>query len=339
MGTFNTFEYLDHNLFVSAEMHFVQWEGKTGTFLMMHTVCANILRHFFGVENDCKVEDFVKICEIEKVLGRPKPGKDASRIPFVPYEKVGDPKDQADVRPFWQHGGDPGMNLFAWKLFSESPMGWALSRPDVFPLFFSEPKHDRFTSLCEPASQPGVFARLPLDILIMILPHLSTTSFVTLSATCRLLRLYATTVFQPHARSLVLSLGWATPLLGLGEYQAAISQNPKNALHLVHPIKSPRTGDWFLYLSHVHRTPSMRARRRIWNICEAVLRAVDKKLPASKYGKRLDMERSKIETHITHMHQAMLGMRELIELSKTGASLVPTHGWTGGHVHIPTNNQ
>jgi hypothetical protein len=98
---------------------------------MMHTTCANILRHFFGVESDCKVEDFVKICEIEKVLGRPKPGKNASRISFVPYEKVGDPKDKVDVRPFWQHGGYPGMNLFAWKLFSESPMGWALSRPDV----------------------------------------------------------------------------------------------------------------------------------------------------------------------------------------------------------------
>jgi F-box-like len=211
--------------------------------------------------------------------------------------------------------------------------------PFSFPRFFPEPKRDRFTSLDEPASQPGAFARLPLDILILILPHLSTTSFVALSATCRLLRLYAMTVFQPHARALVLSLGWATPLLGLGEYQTAISQNPKNALHLVHPIKSARTGDWFLYLSHVHRTSSMRARRRIWTICEAVLRAVEKKLPASKYGKRLDVERAKIETRITYMHQAMFGMRELIELSKAGASLVPIQGWTGGHVHIPTNNQ
>ena len=98
---------------------------------MMHATCANILRHFFGVENNCHVEDFARICEIEEVLGRPQCGENAGRIPFVPYETIGHPKDMVDVRHFWQCGGDPGMNTFAWQRFSESHAGWALAKPAV----------------------------------------------------------------------------------------------------------------------------------------------------------------------------------------------------------------
>ena len=209
-----------------------------------------------------------------------------------------------------------------------------------FPRFFSEPREDRFSLLGEPAAQPGIFTRMPIDVLLLFLPHLTPSSFVALSATCRLLRQYALTVFQPHARAIVLSLGWATPLLGLGEYEAAVSRNPKSASYLVHPIDSPRTGDWFLYLSHVHRTPSMRARRRIWNICEAVLCAVEERLPSCEYGRHLEAERTKMEIRITIMNQAMLGMRKMMEVSNSGTPFAPTSSWppfSTGHVSFPNN--
>lgn len=97
----------------------------------MHTTCANILRHVFGAEDDADVAALVRLCEIEEVLGRPQDGKNASRLRFVPYEDVGHLTDRVDVRPFWQLGDGPGLNLFAWKPFSESPAHWALAKPDV----------------------------------------------------------------------------------------------------------------------------------------------------------------------------------------------------------------
>ena len=174
-------------------------------------------------------------------------------------------------------------------------------------------KPGRLSSLGKPAAQSGILVRQPLDVLLSLLPHLSQPTYLALTSTCRLIRLHALTTFQPHARSLVLSLGWATPLLGVGEYNAAVKKNQTVVQSLVHPVHSPASGDWLLYLSHVHRTSSMRARRRIWNICQAVKRAVEEQLPSSEYGKNLDVERTKIETHMKVMSKTMEDMRSMLE--------------------------
>lgn len=58
-----------------------------------------------------------------------------------------------------------------------------------------------------------------------------------------------------------------------------------------HPESSPPTGDWFLFLSHIHRTDSMRERRRIWDICEEIKYQCDRQKPACAYMK--DIEKQK----------------------------------------------
>ena len=44
---------------------------------------------------------------------------------------------------------------------------------------------------------------------------------------------------------------------------------------------SPHDADWLLYLSHIHRTKSMRMRRWIWSLCDEVHRVYEAKKATS----------------------------------------------------------
>lgn len=44
---------------------------------------------------------------------------------------------------------------------------------------------------------------------------------------------------------------------------------------MAHAKKSPYDADWLLYLSHVHRTNSMKERQRVWRIAEEIKRAYE----------------------------------------------------------------
>jgi len=67
------------------------------------------------------------------VTGHPQDDKNVSRFCFVVYnyKDVAHLMDRIDVRPFWQLGDGPGLNLFAWKPCLEGPAHWALAKPDM----------------------------------------------------------------------------------------------------------------------------------------------------------------------------------------------------------------
>jgi len=169
----------------------------------------------------------------------------------------------------------------------------------------------------------------------MTVSYLPTKAFVQLMSTCRTLRRQALTVFQPQARLHVLSLKWATPLGEMGEYDAAVKRNPQWKSWLVHTESSPVEGDWMLYLSHVHRTNAMRARRRIWYICEALKELVDKELPTSKYGRNLAVERPKLKQALKNQMINAEGMRRLTALSEQGWEDGPAHERVTRELGIP----
>ncbi len=102
-----------------------------------------------------------------------------------------------------------------------------------------------------------------LDILHVLLPYLPVTSYLSLVSTCRFLRLHALTTFQPNARRLVLDIPWSLPLpadLNL--------MSPAMAAKVPDRERTPHSADWLLYLSHIHCTNSMRARRWIWALAD-----------------------------------------------------------------------
>ncbi|KAH9948707.1 hypothetical protein B0H21DRAFT_223608 [Amylocystis lapponica] len=289
-GSLTKFEYRGRNMFGNTFMIVplvltLQWEAEGGTLLMLHTACCTILRHIFDATDDTK-ETLVKLSQIEEVLGRPQDGDTAGRINEVNYESVG--KDKVDLRQFWIPGHRLRRNRFDWPKFMASGLKWTLNRPDTFPKFHSAVTLERFAALGPwPAngSTQDIITKQPIDILHVLLPYLSNDSFVFLLSTCRLLRHHALTTFQPHARQRVLALGWAVPLDA--EHAAAAEaqeQSGSNAPRMAHPIDSPVDGDWLLYLSHVHRTQSMRARRWVWALAKEVRRAYDARLPESQFA-------------------------------------------------------
>lgn len=94
----------------------------------MHNTCATLLRHVIGAEED-SLASFIKLAEIETVLGRAQGGANAGRFRFVDYEGAG---EKIDLRPFWTVGEEEGANVFNFKALVDKGMGWILARPDVF---------------------------------------------------------------------------------------------------------------------------------------------------------------------------------------------------------------
>lgn len=147
-----------------------------------------------------------------------------------------------------------------------------------FPKFFTEVSEKRLSSVGDPQPQTDLLTTQPVDIIHALLPHLSIPDYLALTSTCRQLRRLALTTFQPHARKLVLSLGWAMPLPQ--EYVIAIKSQANNKTPgsvVAHEKYSPQDADWLLYLSHVHRTGSMRARRWKWVLAQKLARLYEEK--------------------------------------------------------------
>ncbi|RDX57411.1 hypothetical protein OH76DRAFT_1413847 [Lentinus brumalis] len=59
---------------------------------------------------------------------------------------------------------------------------------------------------------------------------------------------------------------------------------------MAHAKHSPINADWYLYLSQVHRTPAMRARRWVWALAEELSRVYGEKRAAGPYADDVDAE-------------------------------------------------
>ncbi|KZS92682.1 hypothetical protein SISNIDRAFT_486200 [Sistotremastrum niveocremeum HHB9708] len=238
---------------------------------MAHQTCSNLLCKVFGVPSSIASltkQQLRTMCEIETVLGRCTPAArgGVGRVPYVNYESV----TGLDMRSYWGQPRMPGHVAFDWKKFKDWGPTWVLARPDVFPKFFSKVTPERLASVGEPSETFDILTTQPLDILQLLIEYLDIPGYLALTSTCRTLRKLALTSFQPRARKYVLSIPWATPLLDSSppEYVG------KNDV-MAHPQNSPHDADWLLYLSHVHRTNSMKERRRVWLIVEEIKRAYE----------------------------------------------------------------
>ncbi|KAI0316787.1 hypothetical protein OF83DRAFT_1059776 [Amylostereum chailletii] len=280
MGAVARYQYCSSNVFGALDSVILQtlvWSIADGSFFMMHTACSNIFRAKLGCEaNDLPACS--KLSELEIVLGYPMIGADAGRFKDVQYESVG---DRIDLKPFWHVGNSEGENVFDFKALKDAGMDWLLARPDVFPRFFKEIKPERQLEYSEDTApkRTDLFTTMPMDLLHVLIEHLPPKSYVQLMATCRFLRHHALTTFQPHARRMVCDLGWAIALS-----REVKELGPSMQSQLARASDESPDGDWLLYLSHVHRTRSMRARRWIWSLADEVKRVYEEKRPGSIFG-------------------------------------------------------
>ncbi|KAJ7594709.1 hypothetical protein C8J56DRAFT_1122868 [Mycena floridula] len=263
------------------------WEYEDSVFVVMHNTCATLFRIMFQCEEP-GTSSIVTLSQIEEIIGRPQAGARAGFFKGVDYPE---PLKGLRLESFWTPGvpGD-GENVFEWKaLVANENRRWLVKRPDVFPRFFPEVSVDRLAALlsCESSSAEDIISKQPIDILSAILPFLDERSYVHLTSTCRGLRYKALTVFQPFARRLVLGLLWATPAAG-----ELADMSESKMTKIAHPVESPHSGDWFLYLSHIHRTDSMRVRHWIWTCCQEIRKTFEAKLPSSGYADLADGEKS-----------------------------------------------
>ncbi|PCH42437.1 hypothetical protein WOLCODRAFT_71889 [Wolfiporia cocos MD-104 SS10] len=266
--------------------------------IALHTACADILRHALGA-SDYSVASMVKLGMIDAVLGRPLAGPDAGRLRQVKYEDVG---EKVDVRPYWAKGKGDGNATFDYSAFKASGLDWTLNRPDTFPMFYEKVKPARAAvrdpSPASVASITKLFTSEPATILRHLLPHLSDRSFYALLSTCRLLRKHGLTTFQASARARVLALEWEVPLET--EYAAAcrMAANAKDggpgSVRMAHAVHAAVDGDWMLYLSQVHRTPNMRARRWLWALAREVRSAFDEAVPKSALADVVDAKGTRV---------------------------------------------
>jgi hypothetical protein len=245
----------------------------------MHSTCGNLLRKALGLEDYNDKDQLVELAEIESVFGRMSnsSSEGIASFPGVRYEEV----SGIDMRKFWRKNHRPGQICFDWLGLKDSEMNWVLNRPDMFPRFFNEVTQKRLESIGEPAETKDILTTIPTDILFKLLPHLDIPAFLSLTSTCRTLRKLALVEFQSHVRKLVLSIPWSTPLLHAFDESEYRTDPPG----MVNPETSPATGDWLLYLSHIHRTNSMRERRRIWNIYVEIKEQYDRLKPECPYSK------------------------------------------------------
>ncbi|KAF7796613.1 hypothetical protein EIP86_007795 [Pleurotus ostreatoroseus] len=264
---FNIFrcEHLDQGIFGTMKamtIFHVGWRSDNGTAMAFHTACAHILRHILGCteKTDAAVTTLV---EVEKVLGRPTAEPDEGRLPHVRYEEA----SPENVRVQGYKFLDDDFMRLDWVRFKADGFAWTYAKPDTFPRFHRAVKPSRF-----PKGEAIPPSDLLVDVVRVLLPYLSDKSFVTLLGTCRSFRRHALTTFQAAARQRVLALDWAVPLLR--EYTNA-PQATRDAGVMLDPehIPSAEEGDWHLYLCHVHRSQSMRARHWIWATAQEIRRA------------------------------------------------------------------
>ena len=88
---------------------------------------------------------------------------------------------------------------------------------------------------------------------------------------------------EARLRSLSLSAA-PTAQAAHGGSNADASKGPLARLEMAHAAHSPVDADWMHYLSQVHRTPSMRARRWVWALAEELARVYRRKKAEGPYA-------------------------------------------------------
>ncbi|KAJ6629492.1 hypothetical protein B0H10DRAFT_2428432 [Mycena sp. CBHHK59/15] len=256
------FRYFSSNMFGASGCIVLiwdveEWDPLGGTTLIAHHVCFALLRHILHAD-DSTPASITTLCAHDLILGCPQSGANAGRFRDVKYEDAG---ERVDLSRFWRVSSVPGGNVFDWVALKASPLAWTMNRPDIFPRFHPVLSAERLASVGLPTPDPAdLINTLPLELTLQILPLLSAKSYLALTSTCRALRWHALTTFQPHARAS------SSRCRGLSRRRA------------------DATGDWLLYLAHVHRTQSMRVRRWVWALCEEIRRVWLRKLPGSGFA-------------------------------------------------------
>lgn len=170
-----------------------------------------------------------------------------------------------------------------------------------FPKFAVTVDASRIPPLPQPAGT-DILSRQPLDIIRALLPYLPTPAYLALTSTCRTLRHHAVTTFQPEARRRVLGLRWAVPL----PYEAQLMQK---AGLVAASADAPAGADWLLYMSFVHRTAGMRARRWIWGMAEEITNVYRKRKAESPYADIVlaggEIQKSKARTELEKKVESM----------------------------------
>ncbi|KZV94476.1 hypothetical protein EXIGLDRAFT_767120 [Exidia glandulosa HHB12029] len=277
------FHYWGNNMFGSnfnvsgMGMAMVVWEKRKHTLIAMHRACTALFRMIFDIEEDTK-ENLEFLAAIEWTMGYPGTGDDAGRWAGVRYEKVR--PERVDLRSLWTLAGDerPGHNIFDWTGLERLGYGWLMNRPNVFPKFSKTVKPDRLAPYITdtPCGGNDFLTRLPTDILFLIAAFMpEARSLVHMGATCRYTRYLALTTWSPLFRAQVIALRWGMPT---ASERKAVPEAER--IHIVSERDSAG-GDWMLYLSHLHRTKSMRVRRWIWALCKEVKRVADAKMVRS----------------------------------------------------------
>ncbi|EJD45624.1 hypothetical protein AURDEDRAFT_103717 [Auricularia subglabra TFB-10046 SS5] len=273
----------------------MQWEQveRDSVLITMHKVCYDLFRRSVCPGEDTR-ENLRKLAAIEHVMGRPLGAENTGRWADIDYEGVG---EKVDLRPLWRPGTGLGENVFHWKGLDRLGYDWLVNRPDIFPRFHREVNPSRLVNLANASPGEDILTRQPQDVLRCIAGHLPDgASLARFAATCRFMRFLSLTEWQPVARALIVrTLPWAMP---------TPAETKASTVALAGPSEP---GDWMLYLSHVHRTKSMRVRRWIWAVCEDIQRVAHAKLEAARALEEGSEEWAAIETKFNRqwpMYQA-----------------------------------
>ncbi|KAI0749405.1 hypothetical protein C8Q80DRAFT_1161847 [Daedaleopsis nitida] len=337
MGLVADMVYLDRNLFAinntpGGLICNIVWETEGKTFIAFHTTCAALLRHRLGfTSNDA--ETLVDLAIIEKIVGPTMAGTHAGMLQDVNYKTAlkydGNPIN-VDIESLWYSKPDaaPGEADFDWIKWQQLGLEWTATRSDVFPRFRPQVPPARLSTLgpMPEESTTDIVTTQPLDVLHAILPYLDNKSFMHLLSTCRMLRHHALTTFQPHARDRVIALGWAVPVDH--EYRGFVARNKSPAdgkdggdvdfaeLAMAHATHSPMGADWHLYLSQVHRSAAMRARRWQWALAGELARVYREKKAAGPYADGVNEDgnvvKSKAWNEYAHTAKQQLSMRPVL---------------------------
>jgi hypothetical protein len=109
-----------------------------------------------------------------------------------------------------------------------------------------------------------------------------------------------------------------------------MKKQPTN-IDVAHAEDSPYDADWLLYLSHVHRTKSMRTRKWIWSLCEQLKTTYETKKATSVYadiGKGENLKKTAARLKLEKEVRASIAMMDEI-LRKNEKAPVYRRGWMG----------
>ncbi|KAI0760673.1 hypothetical protein C8Q74DRAFT_1298146 [Fomes fomentarius] len=296
--------------------------GLSVPLVAFHQHCATILRYRLGYPFD-DPHSIINFSLIDHIVGPRMEGVHAGRLRGIQYESLlGDLEQRVDIESLWYMKAGPEDARFHWEEWLRRGLDWTAARADIFPRFRTRVAPSRLSSLGPlPESTNDSITTQPLDVIHILLPYFDNKSFFNFLGTCRTLRYHALTTFQPHARRRVLELPWAIPTEV--DYGSFIKRNPPKLeawpsnsdplaasltdegsetdsepqpesefthVPMVHSTHSPHTADWQLYLSHVHRTAAMRARRWVWALAGEVARVYHTRRAAGPYADMLDAE-------------------------------------------------